>query len=137
MKCKASRRGLLAQGYYTSCRSHEYSEDGRGHSERCHWSCLPTWRGNRRHLGWWCCDISTIFVPSLLLLLPLRLWLMRLMFASLLVLPLPASMILLTDSLDVGTFVLRMAELVAGVAVCVADVPCRHLRGDAASRDTS
>ena len=63
---------------------------------------------------------------------------MRLMFASLLIiLPLSASLILLTDYLDVGAVVLIVAKLVAIVIICVAKVPPRHLHSDTASRDTS
>ena len=56
---------------------------------------------------------------------------------SLLVLPLSASLILLMDCLKVGAVVLIVAELVAVLAIHVAEAsPCR-LRGDATSRDTS
>ena len=48
-------------------------------------------------------------------------------------LSLSASLILLTDYLEVGTVVLIVAELVAVVAICVAGVPPRRLHGDAAS----
>ena len=75
--------------------------------------------------------------PSPLLLLPPRLRLMRLMSASLLVLLSSASLILLMDYAKVGTVVLIMAELVALVAIYVAEVSPRRLHGDAASRDTS
>ena len=59
------------------------------------------------------------------------------MSASLLVLSLSASLVLLTDCHEVGEFVLIVAELVAVVAIYVAEVPLRHLHGDNASRDTS
>ena len=62
---------------------------------------------------------------------------MRLTSASLLVLPSSASLILLMDCLKVGAVVLIVAELVAVVAIYVAEVPPRRLHGDAASRDTS
>ena len=62
---------------------------------------------------------------------------MRLMTASLLVLPSSATLILLMDRLNVGAVVLTVAELVAVVAICVAEVPFRRLHGDASSGDTS
>ena len=58
------------------------------------------------------------------------------MSASLLVLPLSTSLILLTDCLEAGAVVLIVAELVAVVVFCVAEVPSRRLHGDATSRDT-
>ena len=56
---------------------------------------------------------------------------------SVLVLPLFAPLILLTGSLKVGAAVLIVAELVAVVKICVAEVSPRHLHGDAASDDIS
>ena len=50
---------------------------------------------------------------------------------------LPASLILLTDCLEVGAVILIVTKLVAVVAICVAEVLPRRLHGDAASRDTS
>ena len=50
---------------------------------------------------------------------------MRLMSASLLVLPSSASLILLKDCLKVGAVVLIVTELVAVVAIYVAEVPPR------------
>ena len=59
------------------------------------------------------------------------------MFTSFLVLPLSASLILLTDCLKVGAVVLIVAELIAVVvAIYIAEVPLRRLLGDTASRDT-
>ena len=52
------------------------------------------------------------------------------MSTSLLVVPLPASPILVVDCLEVGAVVFKMAELVAVV-------PPRRLHGNATSRDTS
>ena len=52
-------------------------------------------------------------------------------------LPLSASLILLMDCLKVGAVVLIVAELVAVVAIHVAEASPRRLHGDAASRDTS
>ena len=74
---------------------------------------------------------------SPLLLLPPRLQRMRLMSALLLMLPLYASLIRLTGFLKFGAVVLIVAELVAVVAICVAEVLPRRLQGDASSRDTS
>ena len=54
-----------------------------------------------------------------------------------LVLPLPASPILVMGCLNVGAFVLIVAELVAVVKNYLAGVSPRRLHGDAASRDTS
>ena len=62
---------------------------------------------------------------------------MRLMSTSLLVLPLSASLILLMDCLKVGAVVLIVAELVAVLAIHVAEASPRRLHGDATSRDTS
>ena len=81
--------------------------------------------------------MSTIFAPPPLLLLSARLRLMRLMSASLLVLPSSASLILLMDCLKLGAVVLVVAELVVVRAVYVAEVWPYRLHGDAASRDTS
>ena len=81
--------------------------------------------------------MSTTFAPSPLLLLSARLRLIRLMPASLFMLPLSASPILLMSCLEVGAVVLIMAELVAVVTIYFAEVSPRRLHGDAASRDTS
>ena len=82
--------------------------------------------------------MSTIFAtPPLLLLLSARLRLMRLMSASLLVLPSSASLILLMDCLKLGAVVLVVAELVVVRVVYAAEVWPYRLHGDAASRDTS
>ena len=81
--------------------------------------------------------MSTIFAPSPLLLLPSRLRLMRLMSASLLVLPSSASLILLMDCLKLDAVVLVVTELVVVMAVYVVEVWPYRLHGDAASRDTS
>ena len=62
---------------------------------------------------------------------------MRLMPASLLVLPLYASLILLAGCLTISAVVLIVAELVVVVEIYVAGVPPRRLHDDAASRDTS
>ena len=62
---------------------------------------------------------------------------MRLMSASLLVLSLSVSLILLTDCRKVGVVVHIVAKLVAVGEVCVAEVPPSRLHGDAASRDIS
>ena len=59
------------------------------------------------------------------------------MFASLLVVPLSASQILVMGCLEVGAVVLIMAELVAVVTIYFAEVSHRRLHGDATSRDTS
>ena len=82
--------------------------------------------------------MSTIFssLPSAAAAPP-RLRLMRLMSTSLLVLPLSTLLIMLTDCLEVGVVVLIKAELVAVVAICVAEVPPRRLHCDSTSRDTS
>ena len=72
-----------------------------------------------------------------MLLLPPRPWLMRLVSASLIVLPSSASLILLIDCLKVGAFVLIVAKLVAVVTIYVAEVPLCRLHDDAASRDAS
>ena len=75
--------------------------------------------------------------PSPLLLLPPpRLRLMRLMSASLFVLPLSASLILPMDCLKVDAVVLVVDELVVVVVIYVAEVALRRLYGNAASRDT-
>ena len=66
-----------------------------------------------------------------------RLRLMRLMYASLLVLPLSASLILLTDCLEIGAVVLIVAELIAVGVICVTEVPPCRLHGDVASHDAS
>ena len=82
--------------------------------------------------------MSTTFPPPPpLLLLPPRLRLMRLIPASLLVLPSSASLVLLMDYLKLGAVVLVVAELVLVMAVYVAEVWPYRLHGDAASRDTS
>ena len=62
---------------------------------------------------------------------------MRLMSASLLVLPSSASLILQMDGLKVGTLVLVLAEIIVVVAIYVAEVLPRRLYGDTASRDIS
>ena len=59
------------------------------------------------------------------------------MSALLLMLPLYASLIRFTGCLKFDSVVLIVAELVAVVAICVAEVLPRHLQGDASSRDTS
>ena len=74
---------------------------------------------------------------SPLLLLSVRLRLIRLMSASLIVVPLSASPILVMDCLEVSAVVLIMAELVAVVSIYFAEVSPRRLHGDATSRDTS
>ena len=79
--------------------------------------------------------MSTIFTPLLLLPLSPRLWLMRLMSASLLVWPLSSSLILLVDYLEVRAVVLIVTEPAIVVAIGVAEVPPRRLHGDAASRN--
>ena len=81
--------------------------------------------------------MSTTFSLLPLLLLPPWLRLMQLMSASLLVLPLSVSLILLMDCLKVGAVVLIVAELIVVVTIYVAGVSPRRLHGDAASRDTS
>ena len=77
--------------------------------------------------------------PLLLLPPPASADAMRLMSASLLVLPSFASLILLMDCLKVGAVVLTalVVELVTVVEIYVAEVPPRFLHGDAVSRDTS
>ena len=70
-------------------------------------------------------------------MLPARLRLVRLVSASLLMLPLPASPILVMSWFVVGAFVLTVAELVAVVTIYLAQASPRRLHGDAASRDTS
>ena len=63
---------------------------------------------------------------------------MRLMLASLLVLSLSASLILLNGCLEVSAVVLLIvAKLVAVEVICVAEVLPYRLRGDAAFRATS
>ena len=69
-------------------------------------------------------------------MLPARLRLVPLVSASLLVLPFPASLILVMGCLEVGSFVLIVAELVALVTIYLAEVSPRRPHGDAASRDT-
>ena len=59
------------------------------------------------------------------------------MSASLLVVSLSASPILVMGCLEVGAVVLIVAELVAVVTIYFAEVPPYRLRGDAASCDTS
>ena len=59
------------------------------------------------------------------------------MSASLFVVPLSASPILVMGCLEVGAVVLIMAELVAEVKMYFAEVPPRRLHGNATSRDTS
>ena len=59
------------------------------------------------------------------------------MSASLLVLPFSASLFLLMGCLNVGAVIRIVAELVAVVAIYVAEVPPRRLHGDATSHDTS
>ena len=76
--------------------------------------------------------------PMLLLFARLRLILLiRLMSASLLVVPMSASPILVMDCLEVGAIVLVVAELVAVVTIYLAEVSPRLLHGDATSRDIS
>ena len=74
-------------------------------------------------------------LPSADVALPRRVVL--LVSASMLVLPLPASPILVMGCLNVGAFVLIVAELVAVVKIDHAEVSPRRLHGGAASRDTS
>ena len=69
-------------------------------------------------------------------MLPARLQLVRLVSASLLMLPLHASPVLVMGCLEVSALVLIVAELVAVVTICLAEVSPRRLHGDAASRDT-
>ena len=59
------------------------------------------------------------------------------MLASLLVLSLSASLILLTDCLVVGAVVVIVAKHVAVEVICVAEVLPYRLHGDAAFRATS
>ena len=80
--------------------------------------------------------MSTIS-PASLLLLPPWLQLMRLMYASLLVLPLSASLVLLMDCLKVRAVILMAAELVEVVAIYAAGVPPCRLNGDAVSHNSS
>ena len=75
--------------------------------------------------------------PDPLLMLPARLRLIRLISASLLVVPLSASPFLVMDCLEVGAVVLIVAELVVVVTIYFAEVPPRRLHGDATSRGTS
>ena len=75
--------------------------------------------------------------PPLCCCCPPRLRLMRLMSASLLVLPSSASLILLMDCLKLGAVVLVVTELDVVMAVYVAEVWPYRLHDDAASRDTS
>ena len=70
-------------------------------------------------------------------LLPARLRLIRLMSASLLVVSLSASPILVMDCLEVGAVVLILAKFVAVVIVYFAEDPSRRLHGNAEFRDTS
>ena len=81
--------------------------------------------------------MSTKFPPFPSAAAAPRLRLMQLMSASLRVLLLSASLILLTDCLEVGAVVLIVTELDAEVAICVAEVPPCSLHGGAASRDIS
>ena len=75
-----------------------------------------------------------IFTLSLFLQLPLRLRLLRVMSALMVVLPLPTSLILLIDCLELGVVVLTVFELVAVVIICIVEVPPRCLHGDAKTR---
>ena len=59
------------------------------------------------------------------------------MSASLLVVTLSASPILVMDCLEVGAVVRVMAELVVVVTIYFAEVPPRRLHGNDLSRDTS
>ena len=59
------------------------------------------------------------------------------MSASLLVVPISASSILVMGCLEVGAVVLVVVELVAVVKIYLAQVSPRRLHGDATSRDTS
>ena len=81
--------------------------------------------------------MSTKFPPFPSAAAAPRLRLMQLMSASLRVLPLSASLILLTDCLEVGAAVLIVTELDAEVAICVAEVSPCSLRGGATSHDIS
>ena len=74
---------------------------------------------------------------SPLLLLPPRLRLMRLMSASLLVLPSSALLVLLMDCLKVDSVILIVPQLHVVVGIYVDEVPPRRLHDAAASRDTS
>ena len=76
--------------------------------------------------------MSTALAP-----LPSAARLIRLMSASLLVVPLSASPILVMGCLEVGAVVLIMAELVAVVTIYFAEIPPRRLHGNATSHDTS
>ena len=71
--------------------------------------------------------MSIIFPPLPSATAAPRLWLMRLMTASLLVLPLSVSLVLLTDCLKIDAVVLIVAELVAVGTIYAAEVPPRHL----------
>ena len=57
--------------------------------------------------------------------------------ASLLVVPLSASPVLVMGCLEIGAVVLIMAKLVAVVTIYFAEVSPRRLHGGATSRDTS
>ena len=57
--------------------------------------------------------------------------------ASLLVMLLSTSPVLLMSCLKISAIVLKVAEFVAVVAIDLAEIPPRRLHGDAASRDTS
>ena len=82
--------------------------------------------------------MSTTFAPLPSdALLSARLRLIQLMSASLLVVPLSASPILVMGCLEVGAVALIVVELIAVVTIYFAEVPPRRLHGDAASRDTS
>ena len=59
------------------------------------------------------------------------------MSASVLVVPLSVSPILVISCLEVDAVVLKVAELVAVVTIYLAEVPFRRLNGDAASHDIS
>ena len=72
-----------------------------------------------------------------MLLHPPQLWLIRLMSASLLVLLLSMSLILLMNCLEAGAVILIVDERVTVVENRVAEVPPLHLHSDAASGDTS
>ena len=69
--------------------------------------------------------MNTTFLPLLsAAAAPPRLRLMRLMPASLLVLSLSASLIMLMDCLEFDAFILIVVGLVAVVAICVAESRC-------------
>ena len=59
------------------------------------------------------------------------------MSASLLVLPLSASLILRTNCLKVSAVIFIVTNPVVVMAISVAEVPPRHLYDDAASHNTS